>query len=144
METDETELYYLYRFLSYSYSGLKEYDQAVLNCQKAIVKTKDDLKLYDCYIILGDISLERERYGEAGDFYKKSLTHYLDYSKITSYEDIDNGKLKDQKLGSLFSRIGLIFAYQNDRSREIPFMRWAAKLGDEKAIKYCNNTNIKF
>jgi len=81
-----------------------------------------------------------------GDFYQKSLSFYLNHLNlgISSFEDIESGRFKDQELGRLFSRIGICFAFQNDRAREIPFMRRAARQGNEIAIRYCNDTDIKF
>jgi clan AA aspartic protease (TIGR02281 family) len=142
LETDKPSLYALFMTMSYAYTELKNYDQAILNIQKAIVQTNDSKDLYGCYLALGNIFFRLDRYGESNDNYQKSLTYYL-MQKPISPEEVDKGKIKDDELGFLFYQMGLNFGLLHNNTMADQFIKRSALLGNNTAIDYCRQYRIK-
>lgn len=140
---EENLLSSIYLGLSQSYLGLKKYDLAILNAQKAIANTKDNSDLRYFYTVLGNIELDRNRLDDAQEYYRKSLKYYLEQHPFTP-EEIDSGKIKDETLSNLFHKIGYVCLLQHDNTRSDMFMQRSASLGNEDAKIYCRKYGLKY
>lgn len=142
--TSEDELlYWVYQIIGESYVKIKNYNEAILNIQKAIFYATDFQKKSSSNSSLAEISLDKKRYHESISYLKQSVEFYLKYKSLTT-NDVMRGKVQDGILGEHYYNIALCYYRSNSEIKADNYVIKAALCGEEVAIEYCKNHRLNY
>lgn len=141
-EIDENKFSILSNMATCFYN-MKDYSQAELFNQKSKQYAKTDYQNYCFSSSLVDIYVAYKNY----DLMKNNIylsLNYLAKYKGYSYNDILNGKAKNEDISSMLSLYGLYLINCGFKSEGKGMMCLSAKYGDKRAIDYSKSNNLDY
>jgi clan AA aspartic protease (TIGR02281 family) len=126
-----------------AYFRLQNNDNAILNFEKALNIANDDFRKAFCHYYLADIYYTKMLYNKSNEHFELSSEYQLKYISF-SKEDVTRGRVKDDKLGSIYLGIGQNYQLMYLYSKRNEYFIKAAKCGYIPAIETCLQYNLKY
>lgn len=142
-EEIDNNKFILFSNIATCYYNMKDYSQAELFNQKSKQYAKTDYQNYCFSSSLVDIYVAYKNY----DLMKNNIylsLNYLAKYKGYSYNDILNGKAKNEDISSMLSLYALYLTNCGFKSEGKVMMCLSAKYGDKRAIDYSKSNNLDY
>lgn len=142
-ETKNKTLYYIYIKLADAYRELGDYENAILNTQRALTYAKENKYISSCYFYLGFINSDLKNYYKAVEYYEKSVDYYLKHLS-TNVNEVMKGKVKNAMLGESYWNIAFQYHKLGQETKSDNFAIKSALCGYESAIDRCKKFGIRY
>jgi len=136
-------LWRTYFFLGSDYSHIGDFENSIINAQKALLYANSDLEFYNCYALMGYTYQNQNKSQEEYNVSLKAEKYYLKYISKTG-DEVLSGKVKDFFLGDLYYSL-IICCANLGYPKEADFYAIKAALcGNQKAIEYCDKFGLPY
>lgn len=142
-ETENESLYYIYSSLAGAYRELEDFENAILNYQKALTYARESLNISSCYFWLGYVYSDLKNHYKAVEYYEKSVDQYLKYLS-TNVNEVMKGNVKNEALGERYWNISNNYYKLGQETKSDNFTIKSALCGCETAINYCKKYGIRY
>lgn len=135
-------LVFIYGRLSESYTAIKNYTKAIEYANKLsnLSNTEEDTAY--SYYLKGEVYFSQDKIEKSIQNYEKSVEHTLKHLSATM-SDVENHKIKDDKLGEIFFRLGILHSKLEDSQTSNKYVIQAAAVGHKHAIELCEEKRMK-
>jgi clan AA aspartic protease (TIGR02281 family) len=135
--------FWIYLNLGESFLETKEYNNSILNTEKALSYASDDESKSSCYFNLARIYFEMKEYDEAVKYQELNIELFLRKLSVTNI-DIIQGKVKNKLLGERYWNLSSIYDRLKQQTKSDNYCIKSALCGYESAIDYCKKYGINY
>ena len=122
---------------------MEDYENAILNAQKALTYAKENVDVSYCYFKLGYLYSIRKNFSKVDECFEKS-TDLLLKSLSANVNEVMKGRVKDRELGERYYHIAVVYSNLGNEKKSDDSLIKSALCGDEDAIIRCKKLGLRY